>query len=85
MQLVWLDIETTGLDPHDDAVLEVAMRLSDRPELDMRAFSRIVRYDGRELSTFIREMPREERPIASVSSRSANHAREGRSRRRELA
>jgi oligoribonuclease (3'-5' exoribonuclease) len=55
--LVWLDLETTGLDPQANHVLEIALRLSDGTRLDERAFSRIVRMpEGLTLSPFIRDM-----------------------------
>lgn len=34
-RLIWLDIETTGLNPHEGEILEIAMRVTDEHGLDL--------------------------------------------------
>lgn len=59
--LVWLDLETTGLDPAQDAILEIAVRVSTDGHFKLHMFvndgvQAVVRHDGEGPSPFIREM-----------------------------
>lgn len=65
--LVWLDLETTGLDPRSDAILEIAIRLSDSSGLSLDAFSQVVEFDGRNLSNFILDMHTKNGLLAEAS------------------
>ena len=49
--LLWMDVETTGLDPDHDRILEVEMRCTDmKGELDVGGFHRVVGLAGRNVS-----------------------------------
>jgi hypothetical protein len=50
--VIWLDLETTGLDPVNDKILELAMVNDETGE----KFQAIVSHDGQGLSPFILDM-----------------------------
>lgn len=59
MKLLWLDLETTGLDPETDAVLEVALMEADHldPFNAVPVYTAVLALDPtRELTPFIRDM-----------------------------
>jgi len=60
MKLLWLDIETTGLDPNKNVILELAIieAYFDNPFSARHSLHSVIRYDAslHELDPFIREM-----------------------------
>jgi len=58
MKLLWLDLETTGLDPRACSILEIVVMQADfaTPFEAEPRYHAIFRHDGTGLSTFIRDM-----------------------------
>lgn len=58
MNLFWLDIETTGLDPRSHIVLEVAFGVADfkRPYELIDTYQGVVTFNGTDLDPFILDM-----------------------------
>jgi oligoribonuclease len=47
--LLWVDLETTGLDPHTGVVLEVGARLTDQLLNEVSRFHTIIHHDEKDL------------------------------------
>lgn len=58
MKLLWLDLETTGLDPRECKVLEVAVMQADfaKPFVVEPLYHAVIQHDGVNLSPFILDM-----------------------------
>jgi oligoribonuclease len=58
MKLLWLDLETTGLDPRECKVLEVAVMQADfaTPFVVTLLYHAVIEHDGKNLSPFILDM-----------------------------
>jgi oligoribonuclease len=58
MKLLWLDLETTGLDPRECKVLEIAVAQADlaAPFNTSLFYHAVIRHDGANLSPFILDM-----------------------------
>jgi oligoribonuclease len=58
MKLLWLDLETTGLDPRECKVLEVAVMQADfaTPFVATPLYNTVIEHDGKNLSPFILDM-----------------------------
>lgn len=58
MKLLWLDLETTGLDPRECQVLEIAVMQADlaTPFEVSPFYSTVIRHDGVNLSSFVLDM-----------------------------
>jgi oligoribonuclease len=62
--MIWLDLETTGLDPVNDKILELAMVNDETGE----KFQAIVSHDGQGLSPFILDMHTKNGLLAECTS-----------------
>lgn len=58
MKLLWLDLETTGLDPRECSVLEVAVMQAEltEPFVVKPLYHSVIHHDGKNLSPFILDM-----------------------------
>lgn len=58
MKLLWLDLETTGLDPRTSGILEIAVSVADlsTPFDATPLYHAVLSHDGGGISQFIREM-----------------------------
>lgn len=58
MRLCWIDLETTGLDPNKDAILEIAVITTalERPFESIASIEAVLHYDGRELDPRVLDM-----------------------------
>jgi len=58
MQLIWIDLETTGLDPRNDCPLEIGMMISQNGQLLEPEYSQVItpRWDLEGMSDFVLNM-----------------------------
>lgn len=81
MKLLWLDLETTGLDPCECKVLEIVVMQAEleRPFTATPLYSAVIWHDGTGLSDFILDMHTKNRLLAEcaasfISTRDADAA-----------
>jgi oligoribonuclease len=53
---LWMDLETTGLEPIDDRILEVAVIVTDSHLVELTSFQAPLAYRNRIANDFVREM-----------------------------